>query len=355
MEYTPFTEDMTDPIIASSSHCKCPLDWARGDWWWKPIPIPNNPLDVKSATNPPSRIAAVCLRGERAGPRRYDSRMQPTMDLDSYFRRIRYAGSRSPTLETLHALCAAHVKAVPFENLDLLLGRVIDLSDEAVDRKLIHEGRGGYCFEQNVLFLRVLEAMGFVVRPLSARARLQRPRDFTPPRTHVFVGVELEGEAWLADVGVGGLAPTCALRLDTTDVQPTPHEPRRIVREGALYFHQVKLGEVWSDVCEFTLEEMPAIDREVANWFTSAHPKSHFLNRLLVARALDDGGRATLLNRELTLRKRGGECVTRTISTPSELLEVLSTHFSLSFPPGTLFKCSGLDWPSPFQMEKPTG
>lgn len=268
-----------------------------------------------------------------------------SVDLEAYFRRISYTGPRTPSLATLNALCLAHVKAIPFENLDLLLGRGVDLSDEAVDRKLIHGGRGGYCFEQNTLFLRVLAELGFQVRPLSARVRLQRPRDFTPPRTHVFVGVDLEGERWLADVGVGGLAPTCALRLDVDSEQATPHEPRRIVREGGLLFHQAKLGDTWSDVCEFTLEEMPAIDREVGNWFTSAHPKSHFLSRLVVARSLDDGGRASLLNREFTLRKRGGEGTTQVLTSPAQLLEVLATHFSLHFPAGTTFTCPALDWP----------
>lgn len=268
------------------------------------------------------------------------------LDLDAYFRRVGYSGSRAPTLSTLHALCLAHVKAIPFENLDVLLGRGIDLADEAVERKLIDAGRGGYCFEHNTLFLRVLAALGFTVRPLSARVRVQRARDFTPPRTHVFVGVDLDGERWLADVGVGGLSPTAALRLDTDAEQPTPHEPRRIVREGGLLFHQAKLGETWADICEFTLEEMPPIDREVANWFTSAHPQSHFRNRLLAARALDDGGRATLLNRELTLRPRAGAPTTRVLQTPEELLEVLATHFSLQFPQETRFACPALDWPA---------
>lgn len=269
------------------------------------------------------------------------------MDLDAYLRRIAYAGPRAPTLSTLHALCAAHAKAIPFENLDVLLGRGIDLADHAVDRKLVHDRRGGYCFEQNTLFLRALSALGFVAAPLSARVRVQRPRDFTPPRTHVFLRVDLEGERWLADVGVGGLSPTAALRLDTDAEQPTPHEPRRIVREGALLFHQAKLGDEWVDVCEFTLEEMPPIDREVANWFTSAHPQSHFRNRLLAARALDDGGRVTLLNRELTVRARGGVATTRRLASPDELLEALATHFELRFPAGTRFECPALDWDVP--------
>jgi N-hydroxyarylamine O-acetyltransferase len=268
------------------------------------------------------------------------------VDLDAYFRRIGFSGDRAPTRATLDALCAAHVKTIPFENLDVLLGRGIDLSDEAIDRKLIHGGRGGYCFEQNSLFSRVLTALGFETRLASARVRLQRPRDFIPARTHVFNVVSLEGAQWVADVGVGGLSPTAAFRLDTEAEQQTPHEARRVVREGALLFHQAKLGDAWADVWESTLETMHPIDREVANWFTSAHPQSHFRNRLVAARALDDGGRVTLLNRELTQRTRTSARTT-VIESPDALLAVLATHFGLRFPEGTRFEGPPFEWGQP--------
>jgi N-hydroxyarylamine O-acetyltransferase len=157
------------------------------------------------------------------------------------------------------------------------------------------------------------------------------------------VRVELE-ESWLVDVGVGATSLTSALRLAEHGPQPTPHEPRRILREGSLLYHQVRFGEEWHDVSEFTLEEMPLIDREVANWYTSAHPGSHFKNRLLVARALPDGGRVGLLNRELTVRQRDGRAERRVLTSPDELLDVLDEHFGLRFPPGTRFPCEALDW-----------
>jgi N-hydroxyarylamine O-acetyltransferase len=268
------------------------------------------------------------------------------IDLDAYFARIGYTGSRAPTRETLNGIASAHAQAIPFENLDVLLGRPIRLDVHALERKMVRERRGGYCFEQNGLLLLVLEALGFHATALSARARLQRPREFTPPRTHVFIRVELDGEPWLADVGVGGLSLTAAIRLTTEGDQPTPHETRRIVREGARLFHQARLGQAWTDVCEFTLEEMPAIDREVANWFTSTHPDSHFKNRLVVARAAPGGERITLLNNTLTIRRANGEGVDRQIASPSELLEVLEEHFALSFPADTRFGPPGSPWPS---------
>jgi N-hydroxyarylamine O-acetyltransferase len=272
--------------------------------------------------------------------------MSEHLSLDAYFDRIRYGGSTAPTLQTLNALAAAHAKAIPFENLDVLLGRRVLLDPDAVSQKLVHERRGGYCFEQNSLFLRVLCELGFQATPIGARVRLQRPREFTPPRTHMLLRVELAGASWLADVGVGALSLTAAVRLDAAGEQPTPHEPRRIICEHGRYFHQARLGDTWSDVYEFTLEEMPEIDREVANWYTSTHPASHFRSSLVAARAADDGARVTLSNRELTLRPRSGTAHKQWLRTPAELLQALAEYFQLRFPEGTVFDCPALDFPN---------
>ena len=272
------------------------------------------------------------------------------IDLDRYFARIGYDGPRDATLATLNGIANAHVQAIPFENLDVLLGRGIDLDLDAVQRKLVDDRRGGYCFEQNSLLLAVLGELGFEARPLSARVRMQRPRDFVPARTHLVVRVELDGP-WLADVGIGSMSIAAAIRFDTGadgtgPAQPTPHETRRLVRDGARIFHQALLAGEWTDIYEMTLEEMPAIDREVANWYTSTHPESTFKARLSVARALREGRRVTLLNRELTLRARDGSGEHRMIESPDELLAVLADQFGLMFPPGTRFPCPGLDWPA---------
>ena len=268
------------------------------------------------------------------------------MNLAAYFQRIGYRGRYQPNLALLSALTLAHTQAIPFENLDVLLGRPISLEPDALFQKLIVDRRGGYCFEQNGLFLEVLRELGFQVTPLSARVRLQRPRDFIPPRTHVFLRVELDGESWLTDVGVGGLSLTSPLRLDATEEQSTLHEPRRIIREAGRLFHQVRFGAEWQDVCEFTLEEMPPIDRELANWYTSAHPQSHFKNRLLVARAAPEGQRLTILNDQFTLRERHGTTTSRQIGSAPEMLDVLLKQFGLFFPPGTRFGGAADPWPS---------
>ncbi len=268
-----------------------------------------------------------------------------SIDLEAYFKRIGYAGPRTADLETLHAITRHHANSIPFENLDVLLGRGIDVSPAAVERKLVNERRGGYCFEQNHLLLLALRTLGFAAVPLSARVRWQHPRDFIPPRTHLFLCVTIAGEPWLTDVGVGGISLTSAIRLNFEGEQLTPHEPRRIVRENGRFFHQVRLSEDWHDVCEFTGEEMPAIDRELANWWTSTHPNSKFRQNLIVARAGAEGTRFTLNNREFTHR-RGIEIIARRdLATAEELLELLAYRFDLHFPSGTRFGPPGSLWP----------
>jgi N-hydroxyarylamine O-acetyltransferase len=269
---------------------------------------------------------------------------EPLIDLDAYFHRISHTGPREPTLGTLNGIILRHVQTIPFENLDVLLNHPIALDAASIERKLIHEKRGGYCFEQNGLFQLVLQSLGFDITPISARVRWQRPRDFIPARTHLFTRVEIDGASWLADVGVGGMSPSAALRLELDAEQATPHEPRRLVKEGAIYFHQVRLGSEWQDICEFTLEAMPPIDREVANWFTSAHPNSHFKGNILVGRAAPNGGRVTLLDNKFTIRDASGKADTRMLASKKELLAVLAENFGLHLTDSTQFRLPPAAW-----------
>lgn len=260
-------------------------------------------------------------------------------DLDAYFARIGYAGSRKPALATLHAITLHHATSIPFENLDVLLGRGVDLAPEAIFRKLVHDRRGGYCFEQNSLLLAVLRALGYRVTPIGARVRGPIPRDAMPARTHLFLRVHLDDGDWLTDVGTGGSSLTAALPLEFGIDLPTPHEKRRLERDAAgRLFHQMWTGREWMDVCEFTLDEMHPIDREVANWWTSASPASHFKTGIIAGRARRDGSRVAIRDGEFTHR-RGGEILAREPLTPgARLLDILAEHFDLRFPPGTTFE-----------------
>lgn len=264
-------------------------------------------------------------------------------DLDAYFRRIGYPGPRETTLPVLAALQLQHTQAVPFENLDVLLGQVISLEPAAIAAKIIGAGRGGYCFEQNTLLAAALRTLGFEVTPLLARVRRNAPPELRTPLTHMVLRVDLDGRPWLVDVGFGAVGPTAPIALDSPAEQASPHEPRRLVRLGDRLMHQARLGDEWVDVYEFTLEPQGPLDFELGNWFSCTHPRAHFRNNLVVTR-VDGPRRHIVFNREYTVREPDGRAEKRPIATRAELLELLARHFGLRLPAGTRLDWPGANW-----------
>lgn len=255
-----------------------------------------------------------------------------SIDLIRYLARIGYDGPLQPNAALLHALTQAHTSAIPFENLDVLLKRPIRLELDAVFEKLVNARRGGYCFEQNGLFLQVLQQLGYHARPLAARVRLRaKDRSEIPVRTHLFIAVELDGQTWLTDVGIGGLSLTGAILWQANIEQDTPHEKRRLQCEQGRWFHQAWQNEQWVDVYEFTGEPMLPPDCKVASWYTSTHPDSSFMQQRVLARALPNGGRLALLGNELRQRNQQGE-VTLTIISDDMLPSILQERFGLPWP-----------------------
>lgn len=250
------------------------------------------------------------------------------IDLDAYFDRIDYAGPVEPTLEVLRALHLLHPAAIPFENVDVLLGHGIDLDPAAIDEKLIFARRGGYCFEQNNLFERVLTKIGFEVEGLIGRVLWMAPSDApAPPRTHRALKIRIGGEDWLADVGFGGAVLTAPLRWIMDEPQATPHEPFRLRQVGQELLLETKL-EDWTPVYRLSGETPEPIDYEVGNWFTSTHPKSKFRQVLMVARTTPEA-RYALLNNRLTIRPVGGPAERHTLET-EELIYALPEVFGLN-------------------------
>ncbi len=270
--------------------------------------------------------------------------MSQLVDLSSYALRIGFSGSFELTFDTLSRIQMGHSTHIPFENLDVLRDLPILLDEESLQKKLIVDRRGGYCFEQNGLLLAVLRQIGFDAKPLSGRVRLGVDRSFLPTRTHLFVKVDLNGKTWLMDGGVGGASLTAPIRFCLDVEQSTPHDQRRVVHEDNLYYHQLLMDGAWTDVYEFTGEEMPLIDRELASWWTSTSPKSKFKQGLFCALARPNGERVGLLNETFTHR-RGAEILRRfEIENLDHLHEILSQEFGLCFPHGTDFGEVGSPW-----------
>jgi arylamine N-acetyltransferase len=112
-----------------------------------------------------------------------------SVNLDPYFDRIGWRGSRAATPDVLAGLVAHHVQAIPFENLDVLLGNRPQLDLGSLERKLVEARRGGYCYEHSTLFAAVLTELGFAVKTHSARVVMVAPRS-AAPRTHMFSSLE---------------------------------------------------------------------------------------------------------------------------------------------------------------------
>lgn len=255
------------------------------------------------------------------------------MDLAAYAVRIGYTGEFRPDLATLHALHLAHATHIPFENIDVLMGGTPELEVESLERKLVTARRGGYCYEQNTFFAAVLEQCGFRVARLAARVRWGAPAGAVRPRTHMLLAVEAEGETHVADVGFGGDGLLLPIPLRRGDSSCQFAWEYRIAAEGNLFVLQSIRPEGWLDLYSFTLEPQYPVDYQVANWYTSTHPKSVFRNVLRVQLPGPEV-RLTLVNRTLTETMVAGSRETA-IAGDAGLLRVLEERFGLCFPKGT--------------------
>ena len=254
-------------------------------------------------------------------------------DLDEYFRRIGYEGSRIPTLETLSALHARHTEAIAFENLNAMMGQPVLLDLPSVTQKLVRSGRGGWCFEQNLLFGTALRALGFKVTDLGARVLWGVEEEAITRRSHMVLRVDLDGEPFIADVGFGGQTLTGPIRLQADVEQATPHEPFRFVRVDENFKLQSLVGGAWKSLYRFDLQPQLAVDYDVINYYLFTNPTSHFRLMLRVARALP-GLRHALLDNQFSTHYVNGVTQKRMLTSVAEVRDALTDVFGLTLPPG---------------------
>ena len=252
------------------------------------------------------------------------------IDRPAYFARIGHTGSTKPTLGVLRELAARHLAHIPFEGLDPFLGVPVDLDPASVQGKLIGSRRDGYCHEQNALFHDVLAALAFSVSALGGRV-MWAFKGQRPPLTHRLTLVELPEGHFIVDVGFGGQSPSEPLRLEPGLEQATPHGTYRIDRDGATYELQLRVDGRWDAMYQFTLAAQAPMDFEVANWFTSTHPRSLFTQNLVVCRIVGET-RVNLLNTELSVRQPDGRVEQRALADAGELRQVLEDVMGLDLP-----------------------
>lgn len=255
------------------------------------------------------------------------------VDLDGYFRRIGHAGGAAPTLGLLREIHARHVEAIPFENLGAFLGEPPRLDLESLQAKLLTPGRGGWCFEHNILLSQVLLQLGFEVRRLSARVRWNVAADVVTPRSHMLMRVTVDGEHYIADAGFGGLTLSAPLRLEPGIEQPTCHEPHRLLAQGDGYALQARVAGEWSTLYLFDLTESELVDYEAANWYLGTNPKSQFLTGIIAALA-PEGRRHALRNTRYSVHHVDGRTERRWLGSPDEIRATLRDSFHVDLPRG---------------------
>ncbi|GAA1945334.1 arylamine N-acetyltransferase [Streptomyces durmitorensis] len=256
------------------------------------------------------------------------------LDIEAYLARIGHQGETKPDFDTLRALHRAHVAAIPFENLEMMLGRPVPLDLTALQDKLVRQCRGGYCYEQNLLFAAVLERIGFAVTGLGARVRAGASSRRAV--THMLLKVEADGRQWHCDVGFG--AEGLLEPIPMGGVGDVQEDVRQDVRQGEWRFGIVQEAngarvlrtehaDGWFDLYEYTLEERLPVDYVVMNHYTSTHPRSSFIRRPVIQRAAPEV-RRTLVGEHLTVTRPDGTSDERDVSA-AELGEVLVREFGI--------------------------
>jgi N-hydroxyarylamine O-acetyltransferase len=254
--------------------------------------------------------------------------MTAIVDLDAYFQRIHWSGGRDPTLQTLAGLIEAHTAHIPFENLDVLLGREVRLDLDGLQDKIVGARRGGYCFEHATLFAAVLEALGFQVARHAARVVLFGPLA-EAKRSHMFTTVVVEGTTYVADPGFGPFAPRFPVPLvDSSAGQPT-HWMQRDGNFWVLHVTREDRQPVagWAS----TLEAENPSDFEVFNHYIATHPKSPFVNWIFLS-AVTPRGRVNVMNRKVTFLREADEPVDIELADRTALRRLLADHFGFDLP-----------------------
>ena len=258
--------------------------------------------------------------------------MAGELDLDAYFERIGYGGDTRPTLETLARLHALHAEAIPFENISVFLREDVPLDLASLQAKLVVAGRGGWCFEHNLLFAHVLRGLGFSLKTLAARVIWTAAPNEVRPRSHMLLQLQLPGGDCIADVGFGGLVLTAPLRLPSDVGRQTEQEPFRLTQPSqGNYLLEAKVGGDWEDLYVFDLYEHTLPEYEVSNWYLANHPKSYFVNGIMAARA-EPGARHALRNLRHSIHRPGLPSEGRTIESVEDLRKTLTGPFRIRLP-----------------------
>ena len=259
--------------------------------------------------------------------------------------------NRPTDLNTLTSIMAAHSRTIPFENIDVVLGKNISMRDDDVATKLVNNKRGGYCFEQNTLLRLALVSLGYKVRPLLCRVRWGKTDDQISAFTHVALAVSFPDIAvnteYLVDVGFAGtnsVAPVLLKQTPEGQPQTLPEGQFRVVPisshdgNGNYTGLQMYNRKKWKSLYIFrTNETAVEPDLTASNWLSCTYPSARFTNQFFASIVVSDVERHHILNDTYVIRNllkdedKSSTAVTMKITNVEQLIELLDTVFGLDF------------------------
>ncbi len=248
------------------------------------------------------------------------------LNIPAYLDRIAYTGTLVPTADVLRDLHRAHLFTVPFENLDIALGRKIECDENGFIQKIVEQRRGGFCYELNGAFAGLLRSIGFQVTLLSARVPREDGSE-GPEFDHLALRIDLD-KPWLADVGFGDsfLEP---LLLRSTGTEGT-HDGRqyRVADDGkTLHMERAERDGPWKRQYSFTLTPRSLNDFAGMCHYHQTSPESPFTRKSVCTKATPEG-RITVAERRLIFT-RNGIREERFLASNEERREVLKKYFEI--------------------------
>jgi N-hydroxyarylamine O-acetyltransferase len=244
------------------------------------------------------------------------------MDIATYLQRIGYGGAVTATAETLAALQKSHLLTVPFENLDVHLGKPLNLDTAALFTKIVEQRRGGFCYELNGLLAEVLRQLGFQVSLLSAQVA-RKQGEFGEEFDHLVLLVHLD-EDWLVDVGFGKSS------LEPLSLSRKSSGSYRLTQEGKYWQVQSLKKDHWKTQFRFTTEPHQFSEFHRMCVYHQTSPDSRFTQRRLCSRATLEG-RITLVDQRLIVT-RWGDRQERRLTTEPEYRQALADYFWIKIP-----------------------
>lgn len=248
-------------------------------------------------------------------------------EISNYLSRIKLEDCEH-NFQGLSILQQNHMENIPFENLDVIVGRKIDLDSQSLYHKIVVNKRGGYCFELNMLYANLLKGLGFSLEPVLGRVWLRNPTK-TPPRNHLAYLVKMDGETYLTDVGFGGLTTRVPLNIyDSSNINDKDGDVRIITTRINEFMIQRLTEEGWAN--QYSFEKIPISeeDIDISNYYMSTNPRSHFYKDKFIGK-FTENGRIGLFNNLFSRRKGIKLFERRKIEYGTEWIETLREEFHL--------------------------